>query len=138
MDPAALSADPPSEDASGLPGVRRIIAIGGGRGGVGKSVLAQSLAVYFAQLGKPVVLVDADPTGANVHSHFGVPAGTVAAGAHPGVSGGGDIAASLRPTTVPGLSLLPAAHDVVDAAPTLRAGRKARWLARLRSLPADY
>ena len=40
----------------------RLIAVGGGRGGIGKSIMAESLAVYFAQLGKPVVLVDADPT----------------------------------------------------------------------------
>src|ERR1700733_5581930 len=51
---------------------KKLIAVGGGRGGVGKSLVATNLAVYFAQLGRPVVLVDADPTGANIHCHFGI------------------------------------------------------------------
>jgi RND superfamily putative drug exporter len=39
---------------------------------VGKSLIAQSIAVYLAQIGKRVVLVDADPTGANLHLSLGV------------------------------------------------------------------
>ena len=72
-DPDLLESSPPS-----APGAKKVIAVGGGRGGVGKSVVASNLAVYFAQLGRPVVLVDCDPTGANVHCHFGVPAGSTA------------------------------------------------------------
>ena len=34
----------------------------------------QNLAVYFAQLGKNVVLVDCDPTGTNIHTQFGLTA----------------------------------------------------------------
>src|SRR5579859_5262323 len=56
----------------GVKSVGRFLAIGGGRGGVGKSLVAVNLAVYFAQLGKSVVLVDADGAGANLHSHFGL------------------------------------------------------------------
>ena len=33
-------------------GAKRLLAVGGGRGGVGKSLVAQNLAVYFAQLGE--------------------------------------------------------------------------------------
>ena len=39
---------------------------------------------------------------------------------------------------MPGLALLPAAHDAVAPAAPLRSQRKVRWLAALRSLPADY
>ena len=121
---------------AGVRAAGRFIAVGGGRGGVGKSLVAVNLAVYFAQLGKEVLLVDADPGGANVHAHFGLKAGR----AEPDFDGGGSAALkrALVPTSVPGLSLLPAAHDAVVRGPTLRAGRKTRWLSMLREVPADY
>jgi flagellar biosynthesis protein FlhG len=114
----------------------RFIAVGAGRGGVGKSLVAVNLAVYFAQLGKTVVLVDADAGGSNLHSHFGLAAGR----SEPDVTHQGTEAlrAALAPTSVPGLWLLPAAHDAVTPALTLRAGRKARWLKALRALDAEY
>src|SRR5277367_4955051 len=113
----SFSEPPPSlppYDAPQEPGVKsvgRFIAVGGGRGGVGKSLVAVNLAVYFAQLGKAVVLVDADPAGSNLHSHFGLRA----ARTEPDVDTDGVDAMkrALVPTTVPGLSLLPSAHDTV-------------------------
>jgi len=115
--------------------VRRLIAIGGGRGGVGKSLLAQNLAVYLAQLGKPVVLVDADPTGANLHAHFGLTAANIDASLEDESEA---LASALQTTSVPGLKLLAGAHDALTAVSTLRGGRKARWLAGLRALPAEF
>lgn len=123
-------------------GAPKLIAVGGGRGGVGKSIVALNLAVYFAQLGRRVVLVDADPTGSNLHCHFGVPAGSTNPWLAHRLSQQKDpsdlLAGLLSPTSVPGLRLLAASHDAVTAPPALRAGRKARWLAQLRALPADY
>jgi flagellar biosynthesis protein FlhG len=103
---------------------------------VGKSLVAVNLAVYLAQLGRAVVLVDADAGGSNLHSHFGLSAARV----EPDVVDGGSeaIRRALVPTSVPGLSLLPAAHDAVARSASLRAGRKLRWLAALRALPAEY
>jgi len=119
----------------GLRGARHLLAIGGGRGGVGKSLVAQNLAVYFAQLGKNVTLVDLDSTGSNMHTQFGIPAHTFP----PPVDGPlDDLARALVPTSVPGLSILPGPHDAIEPPLQLRAGRKSRWLARLRSLPCDY
>ncbi len=123
------------EAPESLRGARKLFVVGGGRGGVGKSLVAENLAVYFAQLGKSVVLVDADPTGPNLHAHFGVPASREAHN----LEEGGDAALkrALVTTLVPGLQLLPAAADAVNPAPPLRGGRKIRWLSRLRSIPAD-
>ncbi len=49
-----------------LPGVRHIIAVGSGKGGVGKTTVAVNLAIALARLGHRVGLLDADVYGPNV------------------------------------------------------------------------
>ncbi len=50
----------------------RIIAVSGAKGGVGKSLVSTNLAIYLATIGRKVVVVDADPDGANLHTFLGV------------------------------------------------------------------
>ena len=50
----------------------KIWAVGGGKGGVGKSVLSTLLAFWLARKGKQTVLVDTDLGGANLHTLMGI------------------------------------------------------------------
>jgi flagellar biosynthesis protein FlhG len=52
--------------------IPRLIAIAGGKGGVGKSTVAANLALALGRLGHRVTLVDADLGAANLHTMLGV------------------------------------------------------------------
>jgi len=59
----------PGQEPAGpqpLPGVNSIIAVGSGKGGVGKTTLAVNLAIALTRLGNKVGLLDADVYGPNV------------------------------------------------------------------------
>src|SRR5579863_8903379 len=55
-----------------IPGVENIIAVGSGKGGVGKSTVAVNLAISLAKLGHVTGLLDADVYGPNVPLMMGV------------------------------------------------------------------
>jgi flagellar biosynthesis protein FlhG len=130
--PVARTLPPPAPEGFAPPARgQRVIAVGGGRGGVGKSLLTVNLGVYFAQLGRDVVVVDADPFGSNLHAVLGLEAPPLV------LHEGEDPTAPPVATTVPGLSLLPAALDPMTATP-VRASRGAHLLREVRKLDADY
>lgn len=52
--------------------IEQIWAVGGGKGGVGKSLISSSLAVSLARSGKRVIAVDLDIGAANLHTVFGL------------------------------------------------------------------
>ena len=55
-----------------LPGVAHVVAVGSGKGGVGKTTVAVNLAIALGKLGYRVGLVDADIYGPNVPTMLGV------------------------------------------------------------------
>jgi flagellar biosynthesis protein FlhG len=50
----------------------KILAIGGGKGGAGKSVFSTIMAFWLARIGKRTVLMDVDLGGANLHTLLGI------------------------------------------------------------------
>lgn len=127
----SVAAGPPS--LLPPPGVRHVVAVAGARGGVGSSGLAINLSVYLAQLGRRVLLIDAEPNGAELHTLLGLELPT-----HSAVDEDPDDP-DLTPiaTQVPGLLLLPQSYRIGSTLP-IRPGRKPRWARRLRQLDVDY
>jgi len=57
---------------SSLPGVKNVIAVGAGKGGVGKTTVAVNLAIALAKCGGKVGIIDADIYGPNVPIMLGM------------------------------------------------------------------
>lgn len=123
---------PPSPSAP-PPGVRHLLAVAGCRGGVGTSVVATNIAVYLAQLGRSVLLVDASPAGGALHTMLDMPLPYVQP--DEGVPEVDEFA--VVDTPIPGLRLLPQAYEFSSTMP-LRPGRKPRWARKLRQQDVDY
>lgn len=114
---------------------RQIWSVGGGKGGIGKSLIAASLAWQLARMGRRVVLVDADLGGANLHTCLGLPAParTLADFIQRRVD---SIEEALAETGAPGLRLLSGAADLLSAA-NIKYVQKMRVLNRVRTLDVD-
>src|SRR6185295_8430484 len=88
----------------------QVVAVGGGKGGVGKSLLAANLGIFLATLGKRVIVVDCALGTPNLHLFCGVPrpSRTLAESV---TSGGARLADLAVSTPVPGMRLIAGAAD---------------------------
>ena len=113
----------------------RIVAVGGGKGGVGKSLVAANLAIALAEGGARVVAVDADLGCANLHALFGIerPRHTLGAFFAREADTLGELAIA---TSVAGLELVVGSGAIVGAA-NISWAQKQRLLRQILALDAD-
>lgn len=115
---------------------RRVISIGGGKGGIGKTLVAANLAVELARRGERVVLVDADLGGANLHTCLGIdpPKRTLSDFIERRVA---RIEDAISATGVPNLGLVSGALDHLDAA-NPKYAQKMRLMRHIQAIDADH
>ena len=71
--PSPTASNLPLHGPEKLPGITHVIAVGSGKGGVGKSTVSVNLALALAQLGGRIGLVDADVLGPSIPGMLGLP-----------------------------------------------------------------
>ena len=128
---------PPSGAANSKPTPPRLtIALASGKGGVGKSVLASSIAIYLAQLGRKVTLIDASLGAPNLHTLIGTDECQPSlADFFAGKIGGLDQAAAETPFA--GLRLIAATADGPRSANPSREAHQ-RMLTELSNLRTEF
>ncbi len=115
---------------------KKVWAIGGGKGGVGKSFLCANIAIELAAMGSKVIAIDLDLGGANLHTCLGqkIPEHTLSDYFSKKVL---DIKEILTPTDHENLSLISGAQDELAIA-NLKSSNKNNFLHDLKNLDADY
>lgn len=126
---------PDSEQSAERATSPRIWAVGGGKGGVGKSVIISSLAVSIAGSGRRCAVIDLDLGGANLHTLLGVarPRRTLSHFLDGDVKSLADV---MSPTSVPNLSLVSGSHALLEIANPKHA-QKLKLLRHIRALDVD-
>lgn len=116
--------------------IKQVWAIGGGKGGVGKSLVASSVAISLARQGNRVIAIDLDLGGANLHTSLGVdlPKQTLSDFFSERIQG---LDSCVVPTGIPNLGLISGAQDSVSVT-SLNRDEKARLFQKLRELDTDY
>lgn len=118
------------------PYARRVWAVGGGKGGIGKTFLAVNLAAVAARTGRQVVLVDLDLGGANLHTALGVRGGERVNLSDYLDDRVVDLEKASVETPIPKLRLILGALSHTGAAETTQEQRK-ELLRAMKQLPAD-
>jgi flagellar biosynthesis protein FlhG len=114
----------------------KLWSIGGGKGGVGKSLVTLGIGVSLARLGKKVILIDGDLGGANLHTLMGVRYPHVNL-EHFLTKKVSRLEDTIIETSVEGIGLICGADDLLGSAnPTY--SQKIRLLNQIEALPAQY
>jgi len=115
---------------------KKLWSIGGGKGGIGKSIFTLGLGITLARLGKKVIIIDGDLGGANLHTLMGVryPALTLEDFILKRVERLEDI---IIDTQIEGIGLICGADDILGAA-NPKFSQKIRLLNQMENLPADF
>jgi flagellar biosynthesis protein FlhG len=116
--------------------VARVIPVGGGKGGVGKTFLVANLAARLAHEGYRVAAIDGDLEGANLHTCLGVPRPRCSL-ADFVAEREDDIAKLLLETPIENLQLIAATASNL-ATPQPSHARRVRLVRALRRIPADF
>ena len=120
----------------GTKGQQKIWAIGGGKGGVGKSLVTANLSICLALMGHKVAAIDLDLGGANLHTCLGVPIPekTLSDYLSKKVRSLNEL---LTPTAINNLFIISGAQDDLGIA-NLKQMHKAKLLNQLGELDVDY
>jgi len=114
----------------------KIWAIGGGKGGVGKSLVTANLSICLALMGYKVIAMDLDLGGANLHTCLGVPIPEKTLSDYFSKKVG-SLKELLTQTSIQNLSVISGAQDEMGMA-NLHQVQKARILSNLNELEADF
>lgn len=116
--------------------LKKIWAIGGGKGGVGKSLVSANVSICLALMGHKVVAVDLDLGGANLHTCLGLPIPTVTLSDYVSkkVDNFEDLLVS---TPINNLKIISGAQDELGMA-NLKHMHKNQIIQKLHELDADY
>ncbi|NOZ12869.1 MAG: MinD/ParA family protein [Acidobacteria bacterium] len=112
----------------------QIWAVGGGKGGTGKSFVTSGLGVCLAERGLKVILVDADFGGANLHTYCAVLKPGHSYGEF--VRGSAQLSELILETPVPGLSIIAGDLNSSGTNPMTYA-LKVKFFRQLKKLQAD-
>ena len=115
---------------------QKVWAIGGGKGGVGKSLVCANVSICLALMGYKVVTIDLDLGGANLHTCLGIPIPekTLSDYLSKKIKSLNDL---LTPTPIENLKIISGAQDFMGVA-NLKQMQKNKILSKLGDLNADY
>ncbi len=115
--------------------LKGIWAVGGGKGGVGKSFIVSTIGTVLARRGNRVLLVDADLGGATLHHFLGMKRSVVSLSDF--FDRGIDLKDLVSETSLPGLDFI-RGHKSSLGSENVNYAQKNKFLRHLKQLAAEY